>query len=72
MDKILSKGKNEPYICILNERLFRSNCNKPDTNVFDDYLRLIGHAYVSGELADCNFEGVEHEIDFAFECKYGD
>jgi len=51
MKQSLSQGEvNEPYICILNQRLFRSNCYKEETagDLYDDYLRLIGQAVASG------------------------
>ena len=69
MKQSLSQGEvNEPYICILNQRLFRSNCYKEETagDLYDDYLRLIGQAVASGQLSIVKYQGKEYELDFKF------
>jgi hypothetical protein len=59
-----SLSPDEPYICLLNKKLFRSNCYHEDSQFFDEYLRLIGHAVASKELSSTKYQGGQYEIEF--------
>ena len=53
----LSQLKNEKYICVFHNRLYKTNCSNLKTN--PQYFRLIGYAYNYKILSTKEVDGMK-------------